>query len=466
MKYRKVNERVLKQLAAIVEPNDILSDRERILDYASDESSIEPHYPEVVVRTNTTEEVSKILRLANQELIPVTPRGGGTGLCGGAVPIYGGILISFEKMNQILELDAENLMITVEPGVFVLDLHTYVEEHDLLYPPDPGQKLGTIGGNISTNAGGMRGVKYGVTRDFVQGLEVVLPTSEIIDLGGKTVKNSTGYSLIDLIIGAEGTLGVITKAILRLVPLSKLSSTLYVPYKNLQDASSTVSKIIQNKIIPPAIEFVDQSSILVAERYLKRSMPRNDAPAYVLIRIEDKDETQINADIEAVGEICLENNALDVLVADTRGKQEEIWEGRSCIIDAAKAEGLVEVVDCVVPRASIPALIKGLNDIAKKYGVECQNFGHAGDGNVHTNILKKTMNDDEWNNKIPHLLLDIYTLSVSLHGTISGEHGIGLTRKQYFPMARDEKQIELMKEIKRVFDPNNILNPGKIFDLD
>jgi glycolate oxidase len=466
MKYRKVNGEILQQLEIIAGSDDILLADEAIVDYAHDESSVKLHYPKVVVKAETAEEVSKILSLANRERIPVTPRGGGTGLCGGAIPIYGGILLSLEKMNRILELDEENMMVTVEPGVLIMNLHAYVEKHGLLYPPDPGQKSGTIGGNISTNAGGMRGVKYGVTRDFVQGLEVVLPTGEIIHLGGKTVKNSTGYPLIDLIIGSEGTLCVVTKAILRLVPLPKINVTLYAPYQSFQEASRTVSEIIKNKIVPPAVEFMDQSSVLVVEPHLKRPMPRNDTPAYLMIRIEGNDEETINADYNAVADICLKNNALDVLVIEAKMRQEKVWEGRSCIIDAAKAEGFIEVLDCVVPRNRIPELLKGLNDIAKKHGVECQNFGHAGDGNVHTNVLKKDMSDEEWNGKFPKLVEEVYELSVSLGGTISGEHGIGLIRKRFLPATLEKTQIKLMKGIKRLFDPNNILNPGKIFDLD
>jgi len=466
MKYGKVNERILGQLEDIVGADDALAEKEAIPDYAHDESSVKAHYPEVVVRAESTEEVSKIMSLANREKVPVTPRGGGTGLCGGAVPVYGGMVLSLVKMNRILELDEENLMVTVEPGVLIMDLHAFVEKHGLLYPPDPGQKSGTIGGNISTNAGGMRGVKYGVTRDFVQGLDAVLPTGEIIRLGGKTVKNSTGYSLIDLIIGSEGTLAVVTKAILRLVPLPKMNATLYAPYDNFEDASRTVSEIIKNKIVPPAVEFADRPSILVAERHLGRPMPRDDAPAYIIVRIEGNDKETLDADFEAVGEVCMKNNALDVLVADTMEKQQRVWEGRSCIIDAAKAEGSIEVLDCVVPRSHIPELIKGLNAIAEKHRVECQNFGHAGDGNVHTNVLKKDMSDEEWNKRIPNLIEEVYRLSISLGGTISGEHGVGLIRKRFLPMAVEDKQIELMKGIKRIFDPNYILNPGKIFDLD
>jgi glycolate oxidase len=465
MEYPRVNEEILRQLEAIVGPDDVLVTKEALSNYARDESSVEPHDPEVVVLAETTGEVSKVLRLANENTIPVTPRGGGTGLTGGSIPFYGGILLSLEKMNRVLELDEENLTLTVEPGVLIMDIHAFVEDRGFMYPPDPGQKSGAIGGNIATNAGGMRGVKYGVTRDFVLGLEVVLPTGEVTSLGGKTVKNSTGYSLMDLIIGSEGTLGIVTKAILRLVPLPKIRVTLFAPYQDFQDASRTVSDIIKNKIVPPAVEFVDQSSILVAERYLGKPMPRNDSPSYVLVRIDGNVKETVEIDYELVGEICLKNNALDVLVADTKQSQEDVWEGRDCIIDAAKAEGFIEVLDCVVPRNRIPELIKGLNDIAEKYCVECQNFGHAGDGNVHTNVLKKNMSDQEWNEKIPKLVDEIYRLSITLGGTISGEHGIGLIRKKFLPMTRDKVQIELMKGIKRLFDPNNILNPGKIFDL-
>jgi glycolate oxidase len=465
LNYGKVTTDVLRRLEAIVGVDDVLKGA-AMVDYARDESSIAPHFPEVVVKAESTDEVSRVLRLANEERVPVTPRGAGTGLCGGAIPVYDGIVLSLEKMNRVLEIDGDNLTATVEPGVLIMDLHEHVEKHGLLYPPDPGQKSGAIGGNISTNAGGMRGVKYGVTRDFVQGLEVVLPTGDVTMLGGKVVKNATGYSLIDLVIGAEGTLGVVCKAILRLVPLPKINVTLYAPYENLQDASRTVSEIIKNKIVPPAVEFVDRSSILVAERYLERPMPHNEAAAYVMVRIDGNVQEAVNADYEAAGEICVKNNALDVYVAETKARQDRVWEGRSCIIDAAKSEGFIEVLDCVVPPSRIPALIRGINELADRYGVECQNFGHAGDGNVHTNVLKQDMSDGEWEEKIPQLVTEIYRLSVALGGTISGEHGIGLTRKQHLPMTVDVAQITLMKGIKRLFDPNNILNPGKIFDLD
>jgi len=466
VKYGKVTQEVIEDLRTIFGPDDVLLDKESLAKYARDESSITPHYPDVVVRPESTREVAETLKLANREGIPVIVRGGGTGLCGGAVPVYGGIILSFEKMNKILEVDEENLMVTLEPGVLIMDLHAEMEKHGFLYPPDPGQKSSTLGGNINTNAGGMRAVKYGVTRDFVQALEVVLPTGEVIQVGGKTVKSSSGYSIIDLIIGSEGTLGVITKMTLRLVPLPKISVTLYVLFNNFQDAARAVSEIIRNKIVPPAIEFVDQESILVAERFQGRPMPHNSAPAYLLIRVDGNLREEVDASYQAVGEICMKNKAVDVLVAETKESQNKIWEGRSCIIDAAKAEGIVEVLDAVVPRNRIPEFLAGLISICSRYGVETQNFGHAGDGNVHTNLLKGNMSDEEWKEKIPKLTEEVYRLSISLGGTISGEHGIGLIRKRFLPMALGDTQVELMKGIKKVFDPNNILNPGKIFDLE
>ncbi len=471
VEYGKVTGEVLEALKAIFGPEGVITNEEKREAYSRDESSVPPHLPEVVVIPETAQQVAQVMKLANEQLLPVVARSGGTCVTGGTVPIHGGIVISFEKMNRILELDEENLLVTVEPGILIMDLHAEMEKRGYLYPPDPAQKSSCLGGNINTNAGGMRGVKYGVTRDFVEALEVVLPTGEILHLGRKTVKNSTGYSLKNLIIGSEGTLGITTKITLGLVPLPKLTTTLYVPFSNFQDAAKTVAEIIRNKIVPPALEFADQASILVAERYLGRPMPHNSAPAYLIIRLEGNLREEVDTAYEAVGEICLENGAIDVLVADTTDSQEKIWEGRSCIIDAAKAEGFIELLDAVVPRNRLPDFLEGLTEIARQVGINVQNFGHAGDGNVHTNILKEDMSDNEWNEKVQKFCEDAYRLSLSLGGNISGEHGIGLIRKQFLPLALGETrqdgavQIDLMKQIKKIFDPNNILNPDKIFTL-
>jgi glycolate oxidase len=471
MAYGKVTPAVIEELTIIYGPDAVILEREELEKYAVDESTTPPHLPDVVVKPETAQEVVKTMRLANERRIPVVARSGGTCVTGSAVPIHGGIVISFEKMNRIVEIDDENLMVTVEPGIYIMDLHAEMEKRGFLYPPDPGQKSSCLGGNVNTNAGGMRGVKYGVTRDFVEALEVVLPTGDLIHLGRKTVKNSTGYDLKDLIIGSEGTLGVTTQMTLRLVPLPKITTTLYVPFNSFADAIKTIAAIIQRKIVPPALEFADQAAILVAERFLGRPMPHNSAPAYVLIRLEGNIQEEVDAAFEAVGELCLENGAIDVLVADTTESQQRIWEGRSCIIDAAKAEGIIELLDAVVPRNRLLTFVEGLTQIAGDVGINIQNFGHAGDGNVHTNILKEKMSDAEWKEMVPRLCEAAYRLSLSLGGNISGEHGIGLIRKRFLPLALGVNsedgaiQIELMKQIKRIFDPNNILNPDKIFDL-
>jgi glycolate oxidase len=469
--YNPVTSDVIKKLTEIYGSDDVITDKTLLEPYSIDESTITPHLPEVVVKPESTQEIALTMKLANTQRIPVVARGGGTSLTGGTIPIFGGIVISFEKMDKILELDEENLMVIVEPGIFIMDLHAEMESKGFLYPPDPGQKSSCLGGNVNTNAGGMKGIKYGVTRDYVEALEVVLPSGDIIHLGRKTVKNSTGYALKDLIIGSEGTLGIVTKMTLRLEPLPLLSTTLYVPFNNFDDAAKTVAEIIKNKIIPSALEFTDQESILVAERFQGQSMPHNSAPAYLIIRLTGNIREEVDSEFETVGELCLKNGAIDVLVADTKESQDRIWEGRGCIIDAAKAEGIVELMDAVVPRNKLPQFLDGLVSISQKYGLKTQNFGHAGDGNVHTNVLKENLSDDVWNEKIQGFSEELYTLSLELGGNISGEHGIGVLRKQFLVQALGETeedgliQLELMKQIKKAFDPNNILNPQKIFDL-
>ncbi len=471
IKYNPVTSNVIDELKDIFGSDDVIVDKKLLEPYSIDESTITPHLPEVVIKPENTHEISLAMKLANAKQIPVVARGGGTSLTGGTIPILGGIVISLEKMNKIVELDEENLMVTVEPGIFIMDLHAEMESKGFLYPPDPGQKSSCLGGNVNTNAGGMKGIKYGVTRDYVEALEVVLPSGDIVHLGRKTVKNSTGYALKDLIIGSEGTLGIVTKITLRLEPLPRLSITLYVPFNDFNDAAKTVAEIIKNKIIPSALEFTDQDSILVAERFLGRSMPHNSAPAYLIIRIDGNIREELDSAFETVGELCLNNGAIDVLVADTKESQERIWEGRSCIIDAAKAEGIVELMDAVVPRNQLPVFLEGLRTLSRKYGLKTQNFGHAGDGNVHTNVLKEKLSDHEWTEKIQAFSEEVYTLSLKLGGNISGEHGIGLIRKRFLVQALGETeedgaiQLHLMKQIKKAFDPNNILNPQKIFDL-
>jgi glycolate oxidase len=466
--YRRVTPPIVDALRQIVGPGDVFfgsGDAERLEPYAHDETVGLRANPDVVVRVTSAEQVSQVLKLAQRERVPVTPRGAGYGLSGGAVAVYGGIVLSTEKMDRILEIDEENLMVTVEPGVITGNLHRAVEAEGLFYPPDPASLDScSIGGNIAENAGGPRAVKYGVTRHFVCGLEAVLPSGDIITCGGKLVKNVTGYDLVQLLTGSEGTLAIVTKIILRLVPLPKVQIDLLVPYDDFQAAADTVSDIIAHRIVPTTMEFMECDSILAVEALLQRGVPHDDAAAHLLIQLDGNRWEDVDADVEVVGELCLEHGARDVLVAKDSRNRDRLWEARRSIIDALNhASPINHMEDVVVPPAEIPALLKGIKEIAVKHSVRIINFGHAGDGNVHVNVLKDDIADDRWGPLVPVITGEIYQLALSLGGTITGEHGIGATRRQYLPLALEEPQIEVMRRIREAFDPHGILNPGKIF---
>lgn len=464
-RYGRVTPEIKSKLLEIVGREGILEDEESLHRHSHDESLMPPHLPEVVVRPSRTEEVSEVMRLAYEERIPVTPQGSRTGLSGGAHPIYGGIALTLEGMNRIIEIDEENLMAVVEPGVLIMDLHRETERLGLLYPPDPGQESGTIGGNISTNAGGVRGMKYGVTRDYVNGLEVVLPNGEVINLGGKTIKSSTGYELLDLIIGSEGTLAVVTQAILKLVPKPLYTALAYIPFRDVRGAAKTVSEIVRRKVMPYAIEYIGQHAVLTAERYLGRSLPDHDHPAYLIVGVEGNREEDVERDLETVGEICMEGGGVEVYVADTQTRQRQLWEARKCLFDAYKAFWEIDEVDVCVPRSRIPDYIEGVEKVMESYGVLISNIGHAGDGNIHSIILRGELERDRWLQLLEKVTDRLIELGLSLGGTVSGEHGVGYTKKKYLPYKVGRVQVELMKAIKRAFDPHNILNPGKVFDL-
>lgn len=463
--YNRVTPRIVDALRAIVGEGSVRTDEEALEKYAHDETVGLWAQPEVVVFVHSAQEVAEIFRLAVRERIPVTPRGAGYGLSGGAVPVFGGIVLSTEKMNRILEIDQQNLMITVEPGVITGDIHRAVEAEGLFYPPDPASLDScSIGGNIAEGAGGPRAVKYGTTKDYVCGLEAVLPSGDIITCGGKLVKNVTGYNLIQLLVGSEGTLAVVTKIVLRLLPLPRVRVDLLVPYDDFQAAANTVSEIIAARILPATIEFMEQDSILAAERLLQKTVPYDDAAAHLLIQLDGSRPETVDADFETVGEICLAHGARDVLVAKDTRTRDRLWEARRAIADALKHESPINhIEDVVVPRADIPALLRGIKEIARRHSVRIVCFGHAGDGNVHVNALKDALGDEEWRALVPLLSEEIYRLTLSLGGTITGEHGVGATRRRYLPMALDPAQIALMRGIKDVFDPHHILNPGKIF---
>jgi glycolate oxidase len=419
----------------------------------------------VVVRPTSAEQVAAIFELAQRARVPVTPRGAGYGLSGGAVPVHGGIVLSVEKMNRILEIDKDNLMITVEPGVITGDIHRAVEAEGLFYPPDPASLDScSIGGNVAECAGGPRAVKYGVTKDYVCGLEVVLPSGRVITTGGKLVKNVTGYNLVQLLVGSEGTLGVVTKIVLRLLPLPKVQVDLLVPYDDLQAAADTVSDMIAHRILPTAIEFMEQDSLVAVERLTGNRVPFSDAQAHLLIQLDGTSREAVDADLEVVGDLCVKRGAREVLVADDRATRDRLWDARRKIIDALNHESPVNhMEDVVVPRSEIPTLLRGIKDLAARHDVRIVCFGHAGDGNVHVNVLKDRIGDERWDAMVPEISEVIFGLALSLGGQITGEHGVGVTRRPYLPMALDPVQIALMRSIRDLFDPNRILNPGKIF---
>jgi glycolate oxidase len=465
MNYKEIELKDYEYILSIAE-----NDKERVFfgeeineDYSHDELGGIKKMPDIVIQAINTEEVSKVMKYAYENNIPVTPRGSGTGLVGAAVPLKGGIVIDLSRMNKILELDEENLTLTLEPGVLLMDIGKYVEEFDLFYPPDPGEKSATIGGNISTNAGGMRAVKYGVTRDYVRGLEVVLPNGDIVNLGGKVVKNSSGYALKDLIVGSEGTLGIVTKAILRLLPLPKKALSLLIPFESLERAIDTVPKIIKSKSIPTAIEFMQREAIIAAEEFLGKSFPDKSSDAYLLLTFDGNSTEEIEKDYENVANICLESGALDVLISDTEERQESIWSARGCFLEAIKALTTeMDEVDVVVPRNQIGKFVTFTHELGNEANIRIKSFGHAGDGNLHVYILRDDLDEESWNTKLKEVMQIMYDKAKELEGQVSGEHGIGFAKKGYLKESLPSECIDIMKGIKLAFDPKNILNPGKV----
>lgn len=449
----------------------IIHDSERVLfkenineEYSHDELGNAHSAPDIVIKALNTEEIAKIARYAYEKEIPLTVRGSGTGLVGACVPVCGGIVLDVSQMNKILELDEENLTVTVEPGVLLMELAKFVEEHSFFYPPDPGEKTATIGGNISTNAGGMRAVKYGVTRDYVRQLEVVLPDGRIVNFGGKIVKNSSGYDLKDLIIGSEGTLGIITKATLKLLPLPKKTISLLIPFENISQAINTVPLIIKAKCIPTAVEFMQKEVIEDAESYLGSKFPDSSSDAYLLLKFDGNSKEEIENYYDDTAKICLENGALDIFISDTEERDETIWKARGAFLEAIKNSTTdMDEVDVVVPRNSVNEMVKFSHALQEKVGARIKCFGHAGDGNLHIYVLKDELGEEEWLKKLDSAMDEMYKKAKELKGEVSGEHGIGFAKKTYLARSLDETNIELMRGIKKVFDPKNILNPNKIF---
>jgi len=465
-KYGQVNRRVIEELTAIVGSSNIITDADNMADYSRDESPhAESRFPEVVVKPEDTESVAKILTLASKNKIPVTPRGAGTGLSGGCIPIYGGILLSLEKMNRIIEIDGENFTAVAEPGVSLADLCGEVENRGLYYPLYPGEMTATIGGNVATNAGGMNAVKYGVTRNNVLGLEAVLPSGEIIKTGGEYVKSSTGYDLTQLIAGSEGTLGIITRVILKLTTRPAKREVLFAPFGSLQDAIDTVPEILRLKMVPTGLEFMERRIIEIVEDYLEKEIPYPRFDAFLMLIMDGDSEDEIHDYFAEVEEICRRHGAEEALAPGSERAKRRLLDAREKFYHAIKRYAPMDLIDAVVPRREIPAFVRQVKEISAKHGVPVIVYGHAGDGNVHLHPLCVDMSREEWDKKLPLVLEDIYTAGVSLGGAISGEHGIGIDKKPYLPIQVDRPLLELMKKIKQAFDPDNILNPGKIFDI-
>ena len=462
--YKKIDEQDITYIKSFIPENRVLVFDEISNDYAHDELGGIESKPEILVYVLNTEEVSKIMKYAYEKEIPVVARGSGTDLVGAAVALQGGIMICTKYMNHILELDETNLTITVEPGVLLMELQAYVEERDYFYPPDPGEKSATIGGNISTNAGGMRAVKYGVTRDYIRGLTIVLPDGSIEHVGGKVAKNSSGYDLKDLIIGSEGTLCVITEAILKLIPKPAYSVSMLLPFTSMEKAIEVVPHIIRSKASLTAIEYMSLDTIISAEEFLGKKFPDTNYEAYILLTFDGNNMSQIEEDYSKVADLCLELGAIDGYFVDTDERKQSVWNARGAFLEAIKAStDYMDECDVVVPKSRIADFIKYTHQVAEEVGLRIPSFGHAGDGNLHIYLCKDHMEQSIFDEKCEKAFDLLYARAREYGGMVSGEHGIGYAKKEYLAKQVGERQITLMKDIKKAFDPKNILNPGKVF---
>ncbi|MEO6612382.1 MAG: FAD-linked oxidase C-terminal domain-containing protein [Chitinophagaceae bacterium] len=445
----------------------VLVDEESLHHYSHDETEDLHYLPEVVIKPRTAEEISAILKICNRDLIPVTPRGAGTGLSGGALPHLGGVLLSTERMNKVLEIDERNLQVITEPGVITELLQNAVKEKGLFYPPDPSSRGSCfIGGNISENSGGPKAVKYGVVKDYVLNLEIVLPSGEIIWTGANVLKNATGYNLTQLLVGSEGTLGIVTKIVLRLIPLPKHDLLMLVPFNAAENACAAVSAIFRAGYTPSAMEFMERDALVWVSKFLDTSSVQigENVQAHLLIEVDGNNMNVLMEEMEGISAIVQEFDCGEILFADDAQQKAELWKMRRRVGEAVKSHSIYKEEDTVVPRAELPVLLKGVKDIGKKYGFHSVCYGHAGDGNLHVNIIKGDLTDEAWNGSLKEGIKEIFVLVKKLGGTLSGEHGIGLVQKEYMDIVFDHTQLRLMKEIKKIFDPNNILNAGKIFD--
>ncbi|RTL56827.1 MAG: FAD-binding protein [Sphingobacteriales bacterium] len=459
---------MIEALIQIVGNENYIVNEADLFKYGHDETETIQRTPEIVVKPKNTAEVAAIMTLCHQNRIPVTPRGAGTGLSGGAIPHQGGVVLSLEKFNKIISIDEQNLQVTTEPGVITEVLQNAVKEKGLFYPPDPSSKGSCfIGGNIAENSGGPKAVKYGVVKDYVLNLEVVLPDGTIIETGANVLKNSTGYNLTQLMVGSEGTLGIVTKIVLKLIPLPKYDVLMLAAFNNLQKAGEAVSAIFRAGFVPSGLELVEIDALKIVSTMMdSHTIPVNDAiAAHLLIELDGNHKEILMQEMEAIA-MLLENFEVgDLFFAEDEAQKNELWKLRRRVAEAVKLDGYTIEEDTVVPRAFLPDLILGVKQLAQQYGFKAVCYGHAGDGNLHIRIKDPNTTTSFNQLHIQKALADLFILVKKLGGTISGEHGIGLIQKEYMPLVMQEANLQIMRSIKKVFDPNNILNPGKIFDM-
>lgn len=465
MNYKKITKTDIDNLIGVCSAHHLA--QSTLFDvYSHDHTEDLTFFPELVLMPENTSEVSQIMAYCNQHNIAVTPRGAGTGLSGGALAIEGGVMLSTEKLNQILHIDEDNLQVTTEPGVITEVLQNAVKERGLFYPPDPASKGSCfIGGNIAENSGGPKAVKYGVVKDYVLNLELVLPNGEVVWTGANVLKNATGYNLTQLIIGSEGTLGVVTKIVLRLIPHPKLDSLMLVPFNSIEDAASAVSAIFKMGVIPSAMELMERDAILMAQKFINDySLELDDqTQAHLLIEVDGNEDAILMSDLEKIFSIVEQFDCGEVLIAENEAQKNNLWRLRRVVGEAVKKQSIYKEEDTVVPRASLPELLKKVKLIGSEYGFRSVCYGHAGDGNLHINILKDSLSDEFWNTTLNEAIRKLFSEVSRLGGTISGEHGIGYVQRDFLDIVFSSTQIELMKGIKNVFDPNGIMNPKKIW---
>lgn len=466
MPYKKIQQEDISFFGSVTGLQYVHTDEEQRARCAADQTEDLRYIPEVVLLPGTAEEISSIMKYCNEHLIAVTPRGAGTGLSGGALPVTGGVVLDMKRFNKILKIDKRNFQVTTEPGVITQVLQEAVKNEGLFYPPDPASKGSCfIGGNVSENSGGPRAVKYGVVKDYVLNLEIVLPNGEIIWTGANVLKNATGYNLTQLIVGSEGTLGIITRIVLRLIPPVKHDLLLLVPFRSAVQACAAVNAIFLAGYTPSALEFMERDALEWSMRYVQAtgiSLP-DDIAAHLLIEVDGNNMDELYRDAEAMSQIVQQYDIDEVLMADSHEQKQMLWTLRRKVGEAVKSNSIYKEEDTVVPRAELPELLTIVKEIGREYGFHSVCYGHAGDGNLHVNIVKAGMSDEDWNTKLPAGIRKLFGEVVRLGGTISGEHGIGLVQREYMNVAFNETQMNLMKQIKHVFDPNGILNPGKIF---